>query len=527
MADETDIDTVVSNPGTATRKVCVKRAKLSEFQKQLLEYRACYRGKLFAESKRRNKWGKKWDKYGNAINPDTWKPLVIPPIAKVMVHTQTAYLCGDDKFPTVNVTSIETGLYPSETLDPELDPEIAERKQLQAFASDLLEQARLEEHFQDLVSEGLILGENPILLRFFEGVPFYTIVDRTWCDWGFDENDPYKIVWFEERYFFKRTDDPKDYVFRRFIDAGKWVEFEGEVISRKKGKDEITWGKPVVDWSHNMGFCPVSVLTMPRGQSMYADEMVCNIKGYIESKNNIKSGVEGNMDPQWALLKRDDGNPRIKMPGGDDEAPLEKNALWELTGDSLQAFTNNTEGFKTAADNIEEEKASYYQSARVVDIPEDNEQSGRALMFRFAPQFAEVKRLRTALGYCLCDLVTKTIMGAMIFRKKLKLPSEKIPSALTQFKVSLDWGQLLPNTPEQTGLELANADLAVEKGFLSQRTANRYIQPLFGVEDLEEEDQQIKKEQDEKQKLMLDMQAAAFAQAKGDENGDPPTQEGF
>jgi len=488
----------------------------SKFQEQLIDYRRCYKTELFDEDCRRIPWGQRYDDLGRQIDRKNWKPVVKPAIGKIMVHTQQAYLVGADKFPAISLVTKDEAPFPGldpldDVDDPELAASLAQKRAVQSFLDELLKASRLQDMIEDAVLEGLALKEQPVLLRFYDGYPYYTLPDRLWCDWGYFERNPRELEWFEEKYFFKRKvmGKEKTFLYKKRIDSIAWIEWELEITDKTDLDDqgEIDFGVPLFALKHGLGFVPVSIVKFK--DSMFSDEMIDNIKGYIEYRNNIMAGVSGNMDPQRVLLTKPKGPGTAGRPGdAEDDEPLQRGAVWELEGDSIQSFANDTEGYKVAQTDIAESKDDLYQAARIMVIPQDNEQSGKALMLRLGPQIAENMRHRSDLGYSIVDIVEKLVKGS--FKVQLKLPEVEIPTGLKTFTVQLDWGNLLPVTPESIQLELQNTESAVMNGFLSKRTARRYILPFFNVEDIAEEEEQIEKEQMESQQQQLDMQAAAF-----------------
>lgn len=529
MSITKELAALVQVQAPQSREIIPPPTGYSKFQEQLIQYRKCYKTELFDEDCRRVPWGQRYDDLGRQIDRKNWKPVVKPSIGKIMVHTQQAYLVGADKFPSISLVSKDEIPYPGldplvDVNDPELAASLAQKRELQTFLDDLLKAARLQDLVEDAVLEGLTLKEQPILLRFYDGYPYYTLPDRLWCDWGYFERNPRELEWFEEKFFFKRKVQGKEktFLYKKRIDSVSWAEWELEITDETKPNDqgEFEFGTPIYTVDHKLGFTPVSIVKFKA--SMFADEVIDNVKGYIEYRNNIMAGVSGNMDPQRVLLTKPKGPGTAGRPIEDDNEPLEKNALWELEGDSIQSFANDTEGYKVAQTDIAESKDDLYQAARILVIPPDNEQSGKALMVRLAPQIAENMRHRSDLGYALVDIVEKLVKGAL--KVRLKMPDLNVPTALNNFTVQLDWGQILPVTPESIQVEIQNVDAAVVGGYLSKRTARRYIAPFFNVEDIAEEEEQIEKEQMEAQQQQLDMQAAAFEmqnkEPKEDEDDD-------
>lgn len=502
----------------AAREIIPPPNGLSPFQKELQERRDCYEGKLFNEDCRRIPWGQRYDSLGREIDRKRWKPVVKPAIAKVIAKTRQAYLVGADRFPSISLVTKDkapfAGLAPLEKVEnPELAASLAQKRALQCYLDALMTEARFQQTVEDAVLKALIQKEQPVLLRFYGGLPYFTLPDRMWCDWGYSEKNPRQLAWFEERFFFKRKVKGKDatFFYKRRIDASLWSEWEVEITDKTKLNEEgeLEMPAPMVSIAHGLGFVPVTIIAL--SESVFADEMICNIKGYIEYRNNIMTGVSGNMDPQRVLLRKpSDSPPPVSGPGdGEDDELLERGSLWELEGDSIQSFANDTEGYKVAQIDIAEAKDDLMQAGAVIQIPADNEQSGKALALRMAPQFSQAQRDRSDIGFGIAEMADQLVAGAD--KVALNLDCD-IPTSLTDFTVQLDWGQLLPVTPEMIKLELENVDLATGGGqkMLSTRSGRRYTMPYFAVEDISEEEEQIEREEAEARELQVGMVDAAF-----------------
>ena len=522
---------VQSAVGSGARQIIIKTELLSEKQKKRLEWQRCYEGKLFDDQNRTYKWGTQADFFGNEIDRDRWKPLYVPSIAKDMVKTLSSYLVGKDKFPSINITSTEQHFEPLEIPpgyenDKAAGQAKAQAEALQTWAKAVLDQVDLVGVVRVALREALVKEDSAVLVRYFGGHMWATVPDRTWCSWSYSENDGKTLDRFTEMYFFKRqgvTNDngsDKEFVFFRELTTTHWIDHEIPLDPRGDGKTEL--GDPIVifDGPHGFDFCPVVAYENVDCESIYADEVLCNIKGHIEGCNDVKAGIRKNAQPQWVLLKESGDSAHIaEMPGADEDAPLKSGKLWELEGRSVQSFANGTDGYEMAVKDLDNERYEIRSSANIIDIPADNEQSGRALALRLSPHYSAIDQLRGSIERSIKETVTKLLLGAMTRIKDLVL-DEGVPrpKKLTAFKVALDWGGLMPVTPEIVKQEFENIGTLREQGLMSKKSAMEYSLPLVNIEDIDAEMRQLDIEHEKEEENSARLAEAAFGAMKDDDN---------
>lgn len=526
------IKNLLEPPGASERILVVRKEYLTDYQKELLEYRRCYDGQLFDEIARRYPWGQQMDSSGRDIERREWKPRFIPDVAKELAQTLASYLTGKDKFPSITLTSTEP-LFEGLETDPQAEDTVsaAERAQslaLNTFVRDLLEMTDFQTKVALALEKSLVNEEQPVLIRFYGGRLWLTMPERVWCDWEYSEEDPTRVSVFKERWFFKRPGvkdkDGKDviFIFRRTIDDKMWIEEEIPIIvdehgNEKPGTPEILFEKP-----HGFDFCPFGLLPGIDESSIYAGVALGNIKGYIESYNDVHCGTYDNMKPQWVTLTKS-GEPSLAAGAdGEDDEPLVRGRLWSLNADSIQSFANQVAGYEIGEKINNTERADIRRAAHVVDIPADTELSGRAIELLFGPQYAYIDRWRGAVEKSLKDLVIKILQAAVAHLSRLVIgPGTPRPGPIKaeSIIVTLDWGQMLPVTPESIGLELDNVTRAVDAGLMSKKRAQEYTLPLFGVEDVEGERAQLAQEKEERDQADLMLADAAFNLRREEYNG--------
>lgn len=511
---------VVYNPGLDARIVVLKENLLSDLQKELLRFERCYRGKQFDEITRVYAWGTRLIGK-NKITRDQWKPRFIPPLAKELVKTHSAYLMGNDKFPSINVKSSQA-LYSQLDIpegyegDTETGQAKAQADTLQTFARSVLEQAKAQLRVTSAVEKALVKRQQPVLIQVYAGKVRYALPDRTWCNWGRSDENPDEIDWFQESYLFRRAgDESKDeYLYQRRVDTERWQELEYPIIVDSEGKHKL--GEPVVllDEAHGLDFCPVVIFPDDESiaVSLFEDGMDENIKGHIEMYNDVRWGVFSNADPQWVLIKdAGDEAQRAGRPGQKDDEPLKKGDLWELIGSSIQSFANQTEGYVLAGETLEKEEALIRRASNTIDIPLDNDQSGRALEYRLMPQFAAIDRYRVGIDESLTLLVWKSLLAAVAYADSLVLPEGvQAPRSLDGVTIELDWGEMETVTPALVMEYLSNIREMLDMKLLSHRSAQNQSLPLVRIEDIEAERRQIQIEEDERRQDEISLADAAF-----------------
>lgn len=525
-----DLHALLTPPGKGERNIILKKEFMTKTQERLLSYQKCYEGKLFDEECRRYPWGQQMDFFGNEISQDRWKPQYMPSIARELVETVSAYLTGKDKFPSVTVEASSEIPFsdlpePSETESTEENDESpaeeAQEDALSSFVRCLLEHSCFEEKTADALDAMLIKGKQPLLIRIYGGRTWLTVPDSTWCSWDYDEDDPAILTHYQEAFFFTRAGDVTkegqliEYLYLRQVDAERW--YEAEIPLEKDLNGKLSLGEPVVlfDEDHGFDFCPVALFETDTGDGLYANEVLENIRGYIKGYNNVNCGIEENMRPQWVLLKdTNERNLAAGTPGGGEEEPLRRGRLWQLRGSSIQSFANQTAGYEMASATIKDGgRAELRQAAHVIDIPPGTELSGRALLMMFAPQYASIDRLRARVTKAIEDLIQKIVRAAMTRLAELKF-KQPIPlpavSTLEGLQVSLDWGQLMPITPDVVKEELSNVIEMISNELMSQESAQAYMLPFFHIKDIDGERRKIAAEKEAKQQTELAMAKAAF-----------------
>lgn len=525
-------------PGLGSKQLVIKNEYMTQFQKDLRGYQACYDGELFKDASRVHKWGTQIF-MDLDITRDQWIPRFVPGIAKELVTTVSSYLTGKEKFPSVRMAA-KVGFSKLPEAPPlskgenPLPPEELEKqktaKALSCFVQEVLEKSDFENQISQALDKALVKSESVLLINYNAGKFWLSHPDREWCTWEYSKNDPSELASFRESYFFTREGDkdsaghPITYIFAREIDAVKWIESETPLISKQDGSVELGKTKEIYNEAHGFPFIPVEIFETVDKKSLYAGGVKDNIKGYIESYNDVHCGVFGNVRPQWVLLQDEtsDGD-YAAMPGESANAkkPLVPGRLWELRGKGIQSFSSQADSYQIGLDVLDRERADLRQEVSIIDIPPDVELSGVALMLKFGPQYASIDRWRVRVASPMSRTIKKLSYGAWVMRGSLRLdPNIAIPTTMEydSMKVELDWGQIIPVTPGVIGEEINNAASAVRENLLSLDTAQDYTMAHFNVRDTQAEKAKIAMEKAERAEAQIQLADAAFKRMNKKEN---------
>lgn len=530
-----DILAFFSPPGAEEKKILIRNEYLTDYQKNLLDAQRAYDGCLFdGDPNRRYEWGTRLDSRGNDVERDWWKPRFMPSLAKDLVKTVSSYLTGKDKFPTIHpIGKAEFEVKPGNG-EAKKTPEEQEREQRRLFADwfkALKESLDFENQVAQCLDNMLVKGQAPLMLSFYGGRLWYLHPAREWCNWSYSENRPDQLALFRESYFFTRHGDvdpvsldPIIYLWVREITGKTWTETETPI---KKSEVGEKLGETVIlkQYEHKLPFFPVIIYETPDQRGVLTENVIRNLRGYIESYNDMHCGAFKNAQPQWVLLKDPEADRSLaaKLPArpgeaqsaasASDRTPLEPGLMWELYGRQIQSFENNAQGYEMGLQVLESEKSDLRQSVDIIDIPPDSEMSGKALMLRFGPQYSSIDRLRVRVSSAIRETAIKTMWAGFLYQSELVL-SEDAPRPRKMdgesLSADLDWGQLIPITSDVIAEEVANASDARDAGFLSTETAQERILPMFNVSDIEGEKERIRREKEEKELNDIALADAAF-----------------
>jgi hypothetical protein len=532
-----------TNPDMIRANAWIRLNGMTEEQREIQQYQDCYHGRLFAPkddfaASHMKPWGMKWDARGNPVPKSQWKPMYVTSLAKWIVSFHSAKLFSENSFPDIKVTCSSPDIYSNLEPDPEAaegDPEAARRQaandKLHALLDALLEQVDIETLMQDASEDGLVQGWVPVLFSIWDSELYYEILDRKWTELTYAKDKPKQIERLVEQYVISVEDKEgktRYYLKRREVDAQWWREWEVQ-IAKPENLPVLTRQNMTAEHEHKLGFVPVVKLASPRERSLFSDEVVENIKGLIEYDNNIKHSLTKNLDPQRYMLvdsnggelELDDVEP---LAGEKGDEPLETGTLWPLKAKAVGDFST-AGSHETARQDRQEAVHEILESCHVVRVPDENQQSGKALNLRLEPAKSFISKLRVSMGRKglakICRMLIDIAIRLDEMGQTLTLPPEiDLPtlSPGVQLTIGLDWGDIVPPDEDDKGKAIFNAATAKKEKLISKKTAARYTAAYFGVEDIEAELEQISLEDSEAQAQFMQAQNKLFRGAQNVQN---------
>lgn len=530
------------NPDMIRANMIIRLNGLNAEQQEIQRYQDCYHGRLFEPRggiARNFPWGTKWDPAGNSVSETRWKPLYVSSLAKRIVAAHDSALFSEDSFPDLLVESWSSDIFPDlqYTIEEGEDNAAARTRATTAMLARLVTVIKSHLNLPLLASQascdGLVQGRVPVIYGLWEGELCGEILDRKWCVITYHPKNPKRIIAIREQYIYEAESSAGNkvaYAYRREITENDWFEWSRKLESEEQIPEEFSDQDLKVHEPHDLGFCPVVLWSTPDGRSIFADEVTGNIEGFIRYDNNIKKSLDGNLSPQRYVLRRpgnsvedyaaDDGLEAEEeiadgaISSASDE-PLKSGTLWPLYGDSVGDFsTNGSHG--EARQDKKETAWEIMEACGVVTIPDQNDQSGKALGLRLRPQKGFVSKLRSSFGntgmspsirMCI-DLMSIAIERGQTVKIP---PGVLIPKRLesNEYVVTLGWGEVFPPDEAEKGEAITNANQA--RGTLvSQETATRYVASYFGVNDIEAELEKMATEKAESEAIFAQSQNSIF-----------------
>ena len=504
-------------PDNIKNNISISLNGLNERQQEIQRYQDCYHGRFFTPEKKHAhsaewEWGEKWDPAGNPVPKSQWRPLYKAALGKKIVHAHTDKLFTEDAFPGISITSYSCDIYKNIQLPPDYDdPERAKKveanKKLQVFLDALIRKSRLQQFMDEKSPEVITQGKCAVIVGVFAGKFHFECIDRKWFDVEYSPEEPTVIDSFTEMYVIQEEDPltkkTTDYVYKRFIDHLEDKEYK-RILKKDERFPQVSEKDLISSTQHNLGFCPVVIIQRTGGQSIFADEIVGNIEGFIRYDNDIKASIRRSLDPQRYTLAPDSG-PDLSaedLSGESSSQVLESGTVWPLKAKGAGEF--GTQGSKTEAlDDKRSTLKEILESVGVVEIEGGNEQSGYALFLRLSPMKSAVNKHRSSLGEGLASMLLmmiKIVQQLTHLKQSVLLPpGVEIPADLpgNELEIAFDWGDIDPPDEEDKGKGVFNAATAKNEGLISQKTATRYVSSFFGVSDIEAEIAQIAQERAE------------------------------
>lgn len=483
-------------------------------EKQAIEvYDRCYRGDMFMD--RQVPWEREFNLSGEYISQDARKPRFQDNIGREIVDTIASFVFSSDKFPSIGVKT-EVDVYEGIDLvkkyidedrvlksrKPEIDSMTKEEKkrlqiefsnsELQRLVSGILTQALLVLPCIKGVKKALVQGKSILAPKLIEGnfyievIPLQNITNLVMHD-----TIPGRIISFTEAYLYEDTDPENkmrktNFWYRRDFTETKEVEY---LPIKEHGNyglpEEFKWienkNKKV---EHKLGFCPA--VLFDNGCSIFAGEVVENIKAFTYFTNNIFKGMKDNMNPQWAVLF----NEQAKL-NDENFAPRHKGGIWGFVGaNSIQSIAPGATGYQEARQLRNELKRDIFRSCGIDYVPEKNQQSGTALAVRMSPMLDKIGEYQILFGdhglLPLCEMIMRMAIVYNSRGERIKVKNGALIPNSDDFIISLKWGEKRPITEEIIMQAITNALTAYKGGLLDLDHAVNYIAKYFNVIDVED-----------------------------------------
>lgn len=455
--------------------------------------------------------------------------------------------------------SEETPESPPATDD--LYPAVSEKEteELEAWVSDLIEDANIQALMQTVSAKAIGCRSACIILEAMRGELRATLPDPQDCFPKFVDDDVdgdvEKLVWcyeFEKEVTAEDgTPTCKRYIFRREYDAANVYIYDD--VEWQLGQD-VTWGAPSVQ-PHGLSFCPVvwtrneagtargvdgCALIEDSAEEVEALDFTLSKRHqglvYLGSPQIVETAeeLEASPDAQGRTAGPEgsggymDGSGKFRKDGGGSHArKMGPEWTWGYLGKNVSVELVETTGkaFEAATLHVEDVRARLLESWSVV-IPMlgaaggqkggsgglgNGEMSARFLKLVHAPLIALVQSyrpiwwtrgLRKVLSMAMRMAVDLAASG-----RRLNIPnSGNVVKILERFyrggewvtpRMKPHWGEFFAPSPEETKATTDATVTALEANLISSTTATEAVSHVFGVDDINEEQEEIEDDKTE------------------------------
>ena len=398
------------------------------------------------------------------------KPRVIYNIAKVVVDKVTAKLCGQKTFPKFII---------------EDDPDDTE------FFNTIIKASNLRRNLVEPVRHALLSGA--AFVRFFlvNGSIEMEWANAKYCYPKFDEIGELSQI--EIKYVYEDWDDLEPNGDPKL----KWYRLVMDKMSDtlSDNPDYISGSKPtfkdVEVNQHNLGWVQgVWLATAKNKFDADGPSMIKDILGFIDDTNYSLSqssqAVGYNQEPQLAVK-------------GMDEEELDglirsSQKAWNLGREGEANLVESTmDGVKQATESRGDNRNRMLEVVRVVIMdPEKiagSAQSGKAMEILNEPLCELLDELRTVLEPKFKNLILKVSLTMLVMNARgeetvLETPGGYMPASMD---LTAQWPAIFPPTLTDIGLMVTAATGAATANIISRETLTRWLAPVFGIENVDEE----------------------------------------
>jgi hypothetical protein len=435
------------------------------------------------------------------------KPLIKVPIGKQVVETVVSYTFGKGNFPKVQASTMADLYKNGATAD-------INNAKLQRFVNALIIKSFLPSAITEAGRYALAMKKCVVYFKYVYGKPMLEVLNYKWiCNEVYDPRDNRTLISFDYRTLSESYDENGKlctyWNCRRFDKNGEYtylpIKAEENVKPEFKALDQSR------TYEHELGFCPAVMMQANREDESIFESQIDNIKQYSYFVSVIVMGMRKNVNPQRIWMGENPPTTQDFIRSND--------SIWQMPEGKFLSDAPNPQSYLYALDMEHRLREIILRGSRVVEIPNENYQSGEALKMKIAPELNLVQETRTELGdrgmvELIMLMVQVTI--AMARSKKMILdesgdeieqvneiylgPGVEIPDAdYEDIDVSLGWGEIFIPTAQSKNLDIQTAVMAVnpESGripLFSMLTARNAMSSHFNVVDMSAEQMQIERE---------------------------------
>lgn len=427
-----------------------------------------------------SKWDDACDQSNEAYVPvRKRKPRIIYNLPKVLVDKITSKLVGKSVFPRFSVED-----------DPDDTAFFAVVQKASGFRRNLIEPIR----------RALVSGSCFVRFYFVDGNLQMEWANSKWCWPKFDAVGELDEI--EIKYVFDDWDDinqttmqPRQKWYR--IVLSKMADIEYDNPDYKEGVkptfQEASRADHGLGWVQGEWLATAKDKFCPDGPSVFG-EIIDFIDDINYSLSQSSQAVQYNQEPQLALNNMDEDEI--------DNLIRSSQKAWNLGREGKAEFLENQmDGVEKAADNRDHNRMLLLEVVRVIlhDPDKMNDaQSGKALETLNAPLVELVDEFRAILEPHLIRLLLKMGLSALHLNAtgletSIETPDGYMPSSLD---LTADWPAIFPPTLDDIKAMADIATSVTTAKVMSRETMTKWLAPVFGIDDIEEELSKLESEPD-------------------------------
>lgn len=403
------------------------------------------------------------------------KPRIIYNVAKVIVNKVTAKICGAKTFPTFII---------------EDDPDDTE------FFKTVIKAANVRRNLLEPVRRCLLAGGSFVRFFLVNGQPEMEYALAKYCYPKFDQLGELEEI--EIKYVYEDWDDldsrgePKLKWYRLLMDKMSDVLFDNPEYAPGNLNPSF---KELERNDHQLGWVQGEWLATAKNKfDADGPSLIEDILGFIDDLNyslsQTSQAVGYNQEPQLSV-------------SGVDEEELDQlirssQKAWNLGRDGKAEFIESgLEGVKQATEVRGDNRNRMLEVVRIVILdPEKiagSAQSGKAMELLNEPLVELVDELRAIFEPKFRNLILKLSLTMLVMNARgeetaLQTPEGYVPKSMD---LTVNWPPIFPPTLDDITKMCGAAVQAATGNLISRETLTRWLGPIFGVENIDEELQKI------------------------------------